>query len=275
MLKITNRKRYTKKQKTDLSLKDDKLDLLGGDEVETSFTGSHVELENVADSLFISPPRPQPLAFSSLSLKPPAKAVPPTPSPALQTKIESNLEKSLSKTLDIQLQQQMGSFQGSKLEAFRSLRELAAKKSQGEVAQTPSSALKPGPSASQDSIARHSDVISHEEMEVDYGPALPPCLASGESQPSKIVASAVKVSAQKVSIKHKKRTHPRKKLISDEGSASDLGHEDLKESRFSLPQPKNTDKSRHKGRSRYYPSSSEEDQSSAPKHRSSRPSGTQ
>ena len=38
---------------------------------------------------------PQPLPFSSLSLKTPAKTVPPTPGTALQQKIETNLEKSL------------------------------------------------------------------------------------------------------------------------------------------------------------------------------------
>ena len=53
----------------------------------------------------------QPLAFSSLSLKTPAKSVPPTPSTALQQKIETNLEKSLENSLNIHLQQQMGSFQ--------------------------------------------------------------------------------------------------------------------------------------------------------------------
>ena len=41
------------------------------------------------------PLRPQPLPFSSLSIKTQAKTVPPTPGTALQHKIESNLEKSL------------------------------------------------------------------------------------------------------------------------------------------------------------------------------------
>ena len=51
----------------------------------------------------------------------PAKTVPPTPGTDLQQKIESNLEKSLGNTLNIHLQQQMGSFQASMLEAFQSL----------------------------------------------------------------------------------------------------------------------------------------------------------
>ena len=75
-----------------------------------------------------SPPPPPP-AFSSLSLKTPAKSVPPTPGTALQNKIQKNLEKSLGDSLNIHLQQQMGSFQASMLEAFQSLREeLATKK---------------------------------------------------------------------------------------------------------------------------------------------------
>ena len=83
MKKIQHRKRYLKKQKAETSSKDNELDLLGeGD--RDSFTGSNADLESAADNLFTSPPpppppRPQPLAFSSLSLKTPAKSVPPTP----------------------------------------------------------------------------------------------------------------------------------------------------------------------------------------------------
>ena len=87
-----------------------------------SFTGSHADLESAADNLLTSPPHAQPLPFKSLSLKTPAKTVPPTPGTALQQKIESKLEKSLGNTLNIHLQQQMGSFQASMLEAFKSLR---------------------------------------------------------------------------------------------------------------------------------------------------------
>ena len=76
------------------------------------------------------PPCPQPLPFSSLSLKTPAKSVPPTPGTALQHKIETNLENSLGNSLNIHLQQQMGSFQASMLEAFQSLREELLKSKQ-------------------------------------------------------------------------------------------------------------------------------------------------
>ena len=137
MNKIQHRKRCIKKQKADASnAKDDELDLLGEGDGD-SFTGSNADLESAADNLFTSPPHqfppsptphPQPLPFSSLSLKTPAKTVPPTPGTALQQKIETNLEKSLGNSLNIHLQQQMGSFQASMLEAFQSLRELTSKK---------------------------------------------------------------------------------------------------------------------------------------------------
>ena len=76
MKKIQHRKRYLKKQKVETSTKDDELDLLGEGDGD-SFTGSNADLESAADNLFTSPPRPQPLPFSSLSLKTPAKSVPP------------------------------------------------------------------------------------------------------------------------------------------------------------------------------------------------------
>ena len=124
LIKITHRK-----QKRDTtSSKDNELDLLGDEDMD-SFTGSHADLESAADNLFTSPPLTQPLSFSSLSIKTPAKTVPPAPGTALEQKIESNLEKSLGNTLNIHLQQQMGSFQASMLEAFQSLRgKLTSKK---------------------------------------------------------------------------------------------------------------------------------------------------
>ena len=119
--KIQNRKRYLKKHKAETSSKDE-LDLLGEGDGD-SFTGSNADLESAADNLFTPHPHPphpcpQPLAFSSLSLKTPAKAVPPTPGTVLQNKIQRNLEKSLGDSLNIHIQQQMGSFQASMLEAF-------------------------------------------------------------------------------------------------------------------------------------------------------------
>ena len=79
MNKSQHRKRYIKKQTADASnAKDDELDILGEGDGD-SFTGSNADLESAADTLFTSSPRPQPLPFSSLSLKTPAKTVPPTP----------------------------------------------------------------------------------------------------------------------------------------------------------------------------------------------------
>ena len=85
MTKLKNRKRPVRKQKADTS-RNIELDLLGDEGVD-SYTGPQADLE--AEQLFASPPRPQPLRFESLSLKTPAKTVPPTSVTALQQKIES------------------------------------------------------------------------------------------------------------------------------------------------------------------------------------------
>ena len=98
--------------------------------------------------LFSSPPRPQLLSFESLSLKTP-QTVPPTPGTALQNKIESRLEKSLGALFNIQLQQQMGVFQVSMLEAMKSLRDemhSMKKASESDVVQISDSIPKAGPS---------------------------------------------------------------------------------------------------------------------------------
>ena len=55
LLKIKNRHRYVRKQKATDTSKDDDLDLLGDEDVE-SFSGSHADLEDAADNLFVSPP---------------------------------------------------------------------------------------------------------------------------------------------------------------------------------------------------------------------------
>ena len=157
-----------------------------------SFTGSNADLESAADNLFTSPPRPQPLAFSSLSLKTPAKSVPPTPGTALQNKIQKNIEKSLGDSLNIHLQQQMGSFQASMLEAFQSLQEELTIKKKPEV-ESLFPASKPGTSSNN---AAHLDLpsprsstnIQTEAMDVDYGPALPPRLVLNQDTSDQYVA---------------------------------------------------------------------------------------
>ena len=126
LTKITHRKRYVKKPDKKADRNDQELDLLGDNSVE-SFVGSQADLESAADHLFSSPPRPQPLAFEALSLKTPAKTVPPTPGTVLQQKLETKLEKSLGSRLDIQLDQKMGTFQANILEAMKIFRNLSVK----------------------------------------------------------------------------------------------------------------------------------------------------
>ena len=121
LAKITHRKHYSKK--SDKNKAEDIDSELLGDNSSESYGGSHAELEVAANRLFTSPPRPQPLSLEALSLRTPARTVPPTPSMALQQKVQANLEKSLSSRLDIQMDQKMGAFQASMLEAFNSLRE--------------------------------------------------------------------------------------------------------------------------------------------------------
>ena len=154
------------------------------------------------------PPRPQPLAFSSLSLKTPAKTVPPTPGTALQNKIQKNLEKSLGDSLNIHLQQQMGSFQASMLEAFQSLREELAVKQKVE---TQSSTLASKPGLSSTSAApldlphpRSGTNVPSEDMDVDYGPTLPPRLVSTQPSSDQYVAPS-EGHPEEVSYSHKSK----------------------------------------------------------------------
>ena len=192
LIKITHKKRYVKKQKKDIT-KDDELDLPGEEDMD-SFTGFHADLESAADNLLTSPPHPQPLPFESLSIKTPAKSVPPTPGTALQQKIESKLEKSLGNTFNIHLQQQMGVFQASMLEAFQPVRDKftsfqkTSKQPQVEVDQTSTSASKPGPLDQTVNLDPPHPIpprpTSHsvDAMEVDNGPSLPPRLGGVQSQ---------------------------------------------------------------------------------------------
>ena len=179
--KIQNRKRYLKKQKAETSSKDE-LDLLGEGDGD-SFNGSNADLESAADNLFTSHTPPPP---------PPPKAVPPTPGTVLQNKIQRNLEKSLGDSLNIHIQQQMGSFQASMLEAFQSLREELAVKKSAEVDPSPH-ASKAGPSSNS---AAHLDLppprsstnAQSEAMDVDVGPALPPRLVLNQTSSDQFVA---------------------------------------------------------------------------------------
>ena len=218
-----------------------------------SFTGSNADLESAADNLFTSPPCPQPLAFSFLSLKTPAKSVPPTPGTALQNKIQKNIEKSLGDSLNIHLQQQMGSFQASMLEAFQSLREELTTKKKAKV-ESSLPASKPGTS-SNNAVnldlppPRSSTNIHTEAMDVDYGPALPPLLVLNQQDTSDQYVAPSKVPPKEVSYSHKKHSH---RQPVDPGSASDQLNEDSEEPQIpSSRSKKHSDKSKHKSRSRY------------------------
>ena len=182
LIKIKHRRRFVRKQKvsdTCNTSKDDVLDLLT-DDME-AFSGSQVDLEGTAVKLFSSPPCPQLLRLESLSLRTPL-TVPPTPGTALQNTIESKLEKSLGNQFNIQLQQQMGVFQVSMLEAMKSLKEemqSMKKASKAEVDKTSTSTSKAGPSKHSDPLIHlnpwPSDHSDAQPMEMDFsGPSLPP-----------------------------------------------------------------------------------------------------
>ena len=211
-----------------------------------------------------------------MSITTPAKTVPPTPGTALQQKIESNLEKSLGNTPNIHLQQQMGSFQASMLEAFQSLRDELTTKKQAEVDQISASASKPGPSTNAvnlDLPPPRPRTTSHVE-EMDYGPALPPRLGSDLHNALDQNPNPSEEPSKMASDRPKKYSHSHKRHDVELRSASDQCYDESDKPRIpSSKLKKHADKSRHKVRSRYVSSSSEEDQSSVARHRSSKPSG--
>ena len=146
--------------------------------------------------------------------------------------------------------------------------------------QTSASASKPRISTSVVNLdpppARPRTTSHAEEMDVDYGPALPPRLASDHQNASDQSSNTSEEPLKKVSDRPKKLSHSHKTHEVDPRSASDQCYEESDEPRMSSTKPKkHADKSRHKVRSRYVSSSSEEEQSSVTKHRSSKPSGAQ
>ena len=106
---------------------------------------------------------------------------------------------------------------------------------------------------------------------MDYGPALSTLLGSDFHNASDQNSNASKESSKKVSDRPK-NTYSRHEV--EPRSASDQYNDKSDEPQMSSAKPKkHADKSRHKVRSRYVSSSSEEDQSSTTRHRSSKPSG--
>ena len=141
------------------------------------FSGSHADLEDTAEQLYSSPPRPQPFHFETLSIKSP-QTVPHTPGSVLQNTIESKLEKSLGACFNIQ--QQMGVFQASMLEATLSLRDDFKT---WMVDQISASDPKPGTTKQNDDLPSHPNTRlnihaskhTDKPMETDFcWPALPP-----------------------------------------------------------------------------------------------------
>ena len=161
------------------------------------------------------------------------------------------------------------------LEAFKSLREELSNKKQVEVVQTSTSASKPGTSVDKLDLPhpRPTNNPPTEDMDVDYGPALPPGLESDHQNFSDQNFNTSKVPTKKPSDRLKKHSHSHRKHH-DPRSDLDQYSDQSDQPRMSCTKPqKHADKSKHKSRSRYVSSSSEEDQPSGAKHRSSKPSG--
>ena len=102
----------------------------------------------------------------------------------------------------------MGSFQASMLEAFRSLRDELTAKKQDEVDQTSALASKPGPSQAAVNLdlppqSQPRAASNLEQMEVDYGPALPPHLGADHYMTSDQPSSPAEEPSKKASVRPK------------------------------------------------------------------------
>ena len=145
--------------------------------------------------------------------------------------------------------------------------------------QTSASASKPGPSQATVNLdlppPRQPRTASNvEQMEVDYGPAFPPHLGADHHNASDQLSNPSEEPSKKALDRPKKHSHSYRKHDVDPRSASDQYNDDSDEPWFSSSKSKeHSDKSKYKVGSRYVSSSSEEDQSSVVRHRSSKPSG--
>ena len=145
------------------------------------------------------------------------------------------------------------------LETFHSLRnELTAKK-QVEVDQT--SAFKPGTSQAAVNLdlpppSQPPAASNLEQMEVEYGPALPPHLGADHHMTSDQPSSPAEEPCKKASVRPKTHSHSHKKHVVDPRSASDQLTEESDEPQIaSSRSKKHADKRKHKVRSRYVSSS--------------------
>ena len=108
-------------------------------------------------------------------------------------------------------------------------------------------------------------------MEVDYGPTLPPRLGADHHDASDQHFSPSKEISKKASDRPKRYSHKRHNV--EPRSTSNHYNDESDEPHMSSSKSrKHADKSKHKVRSTYISSSSEEDQSSVARHRSSKPS---
>ena len=138
------------------------------------------------------------------------------------------------------------------LEAFQSLREELTTKKQTEMDQTSVSASKPGTSSS--AVVnldlpprRPRTTLQTKDMDVDYGPALPPRLGSDPHNASNQNANASEEPSKKVSDKPKKHRHSHSRREVEPRSASDQFNDESDEPRIPSTKPKkHADKSRHK-----------------------------
>ena len=160
------------------------------------------------------------------------------------------------------------------LEAFNNLREDFQKslQKQREVDQTSSSSAPKtnAPSKNLDKPSKSSSAI--ESMEVEYGPDLPPRLDSYSSRledDSGQVRSSAEDPSKVASTKPKQSSHSSRYCVVALSSPSDhySGYSNDPQPAPSRPK-KHSDKSKHKSRARFLPSSSDEDQSPEHKHRS-------
>ena len=128
------------------------------------------------------------------------------------------------------------------LEAFQSLREELTAKKQTEVDQTLFPASKPGTSSTAVHLdlppPRHRTNIQTEDMDVDYGPALPPCLVLDPHDTSDQYVATSELPLKKVSDKPKKHSHSRSRHEMESRTASDQSNEESDEPRIPSTKPK-------------------------------------
>ena len=127
------------------------------------------------------------------------------------------------------------------LEAFQSLRDELTAKKQVEVDQTSACASKPGPSSQTlnlDLPPPRPPPTSHEEMEVDYGPALPPRLGADHHYASDQHSGLSEAPCKKVSDRPKKHSHSHKRHDIEPRSASDQYNDESDEPQISSSKSK-------------------------------------